>query len=115
MPSWVENILEVRGEADTLRQFTVPSDNHAVSKEPGMHKYTFLSANAAPYEWAMDAAAQHPELSLQLTYGEQANFYGGRVVFENGVKTTHVGGPCHAFFDNDSDIEDEDASRPAAV
>ena len=37
MPNWVQNILEVRGEADTLRQFTVPSDNHAVSKEPGMH------------------------------------------------------------------------------
>ena len=107
MPNWVENVLKVRGGADTLCEFTGPSDNHTVSKEPGVHKYTFHSANAAPYEWAVDAASQHPELNLQLTYGEEGNSYGGRIVFEHGLKTSHVGGPYHAFFDADSDIEDE--------
>ena len=116
MPNRVENILEVRGEAETLRQFTGPSDTFTVSKEPGVHKYTFQSANAAPYEWAMDTAAQHPELNLQLTYGEQGNFYGGRVVFENGVKTSHTGGPYHAFFDDAySDVEGEASVEDGAA
>ena len=107
MPNWVENILEVRGGADTLREFRGPSDKHAVSKEPGVHKYTFDTANAAPYDWAVEAAAQHPELNVQLTYGEDGNFYGGQIVFEHGVKKSHVGGPYHAFFYTDSDVEDE--------
>ena len=79
MPNWVENMLVVRGGADKLCEFTSPCYNHTVSKAPGMLKYTFQTANAAPYEWAVEAAAQHPELNLQLTYGEEGNFYGGRI------------------------------------
>lgn len=105
MPNWVQNILEVRGEAGALREFTSPSEDAVVSQEPGMLKYTFQTANAAPYEWAVEAASQHPELTMELTYGEEGNFYGGRVVFERGGKTSHVGGAYHAFFD--ADIEDE--------